>query len=79
MQYENFTISGYILPFSEGQNARDFQYVYVNGRVMRDRVINHAIRQAFEMVNVSHTNVAYILYITLPPEQVDINVHLPHK
>lgn len=75
MQYDNFTISGYILPFSDGQNARDFQYVYVNGRVMRDRVINHAIRQAFEMVNVSHANVAYILYITLPPEQVDINVH----
>lgn len=73
--FQDLTISGYLLPLADNTAVKDTQYVYVNGRVMRDRVINHAIRQAFEMAQTHHQGVAYILYLVLPPEQIDINVH----
>ncbi|MBL4631424.1 MAG: DNA mismatch repair protein MutL, partial [Paraglaciecola sp.] len=48
---------------------------YVNGRMMRDKLINHAVRQAFEGLIGANLYPAYVLYLTLEPNQVDVNVH----
>ena len=53
----------------------DLQYTYVNGRMMRDKLINHAIRQAYDELLPADRFAAYVLYIRLDPRQVDVNVH----
>ncbi|MGE3920773.1 MAG: DNA mismatch repair endonuclease MutL [Gammaproteobacteria bacterium] len=51
------------------------QYFYINGRVIKDKVITHAIRQAYEPFLPEGRHAAYILFFELDPSLVDINVH----
>lgn len=59
--------------FSRSQ--ADMQYFYVNGRVIRDKVVTHAVRQAYRDVLFHGRHPAFVLYLDMPTEQVDINVH----
>lgn len=55
--------------------TEEIQYSYVNGRMIRDRLINHAIRQAVQQSGSERLSAGWVLFLTLNPEQVDVNVH----
>ncbi|MFQ3196670.1 MAG: DNA mismatch repair protein MutL [Paraglaciecola sp.] len=73
--YQDLTLKGWLSPPDTAGTQAQCQYFYVNGRVMRDKLINHAIRQAFEGVVSADSHPNYVLYLQIKPQQVDVNVH----
>ena len=74
-EHEDFHVSGFTsLPHEQRSNSQS-QFIFVNRRIVKDRVLMHAIRQAYQDAIPSGTYPVVILFLEIPPAQIDVNVH----
>src|SRR5699024_3057785 len=71
-------LSGWIARPGFSRSQADLQFFFVNGRLVRDRLVAHAVRQAYRDVLFSGRHPAFALMLELDPQRVDVNVH-PQK
>jgi DNA mismatch repair protein MutL len=71
----NLTLHGLAALPAYSRSTRDAQYFFVNGRFVRDKVASHALRQAYQDILHHQRHPAFVLFLEMPPEQVDVNVH----
>jgi DNA mismatch repair protein MutL len=74
----DLALSGWVAEPRFNRAQADRQFFFVNGRAVRDRVIAHAVRQAFRDVLFHGRHPAFVLFLEMPPGLVDVNVH-PQK
>jgi DNA mismatch repair protein MutL len=74
-QAANLSLKGLAALPAYSHSSRDAQYFFVNGRFVRDKVASHALRQAYQDILHHQRHPAFVLFLDLPPEQVDVNVH----
>lgn len=75
VQHNSFCLKGWIARPTYSRSQADMQYFFVNGRVVKDKVISHAVRQAYRDVLFHGRHPAFVLYFELDPAGVDVNVH----
>ncbi|MCB1756148.1 MAG: DNA mismatch repair endonuclease MutL [Gammaproteobacteria bacterium] len=72
---DNLHLWGWIAEPTFSRSQADMQYFYVNRRAVRDKVIAHAVKQAYSDVLFHARHPAFVLFLDLPPKLVDVNVH----
>lgn len=77
-RHDRMQLSGWIARPSFSRSQADMQYFFVNGRLVRDRLIAHAVRQAYADVLYSGRHPAFVLMLDIDPARIDVNVH-PQK
>jgi len=73
--YEGLRLWGWIAQPTFSRSQADMQYFYVNGRVVKDRLVTHAVRQAYADVLFHGRHPAYVLFFECDPAIVDVNAH----
>lgn len=68
-------ITGWLGHPSEARSQADMQYLYVNGRVVKDKTVSHALRMAYEGILHGHQHASYLLFLEVEPHEIDVNVH----
>jgi len=74
-QTRSVRLWGWVAPAAYCRHQADVQYFYVNGRMMRDRLLGHAVRQAYGEALGDERVPTFVLYLELPANDVDVNVH----
>lgn len=69
------TLRGWVARPAFSRSQADMQHFYVNRRMVRDKLVTHAVRQAYQDVLYHGRHPAYVLFLELAPELVDVNVH----
>lgn len=69
------SMTGFAALPAYSKSTRDAQYFFVNGRFIRDKVASHALRQAYQDILHHQRHPAFVLFFTMPPAGVDVNVH----
>lgn len=69
------TLAGFAIDPTRATDAKDGQYVFVNGRFVRDKIIGHALREAYRDVLHGSRQPAVCLFVNIDPALVDVNVH----
>ena len=75
LEHEGIEINGWLALPNYHKSQADGQYFYVNNRPVKDRVLSHAIRQAYQQFIPEGRVPAYVLYLKIDPRNVDVNVH----
>ena len=74
-EQDGMKILGFVSNPQEQRSSRDTQYLFVNHRFVRDQLIGRALAEAYRSMMPSGTYPAAVLFLDLPPEEVDVNVH----
>jgi DNA mismatch repair protein MutL len=72
---DGLRISGFVSNPQEQRSSRDAQYLFINHRFVRDQLIGRALSEAYRSMMPSATYPAAVLFIEVPPTEVDVNVH----
>ncbi len=72
------SLRGWVAEARYNRTQTDQQFFFVNGRAVRDRLVAHAVRQAYQDILYHGRHPAFVLYLEIPPQSVDVNVH-PQK
>lgn len=77
LSYEasDLRLHGWVGPASQARPQNDLQYFFVNGRIIRDRMVSHALRQAYGNSIFPGRHPAYVLFLEIDHAEVDVNVH----
>lgn len=75
MERGNMRLWGWVAQPTFSRSQADLQHFYVNGRAIRDKLVSHAVRQAFQDVLFNGRHPAFVLYLEIDPSTVDVNVH----
>ncbi len=72
---QDISLSGWVGLPTFNRSQTDMQYLFVNGRIVRDRLLSYAVKQAYADVLYNGRHPAYLLFLEIPNELVDVNVH----
>ncbi|PID60839.1 MAG: DNA mismatch repair endonuclease MutL [Gammaproteobacteria bacterium] len=75
LELNELTLSGWVADPVFSRSQADMQYFFVNGRAVRDKVIMSAVKQAYSDLIYHQRQPAYVLFLGIPPDAVDVNVH----
>ncbi len=74
-EIEGLRLRGWLAEPTFSRSQADMQYTYVNGRVVRDKVLRHAVRLGYQDVLFQSRQPAYVVFLELDPRRVDVNAH----
>ena len=78
VETEGHSLTGWVALPTFNRSQADMQYFFVNRRMIKDKLVSHAVRQAYQDVMFHGRHPAFVLFLDMDPRQLDVNVH-PQK